>query len=157
MKIIEYDNKFDNQIKDLLVELQNHIVKIDREKFNIITYDYREQYFKKTIDEVAKYQGKIFLLSDNNSIVGLIVGLINNDEIDTYDFKCPKRGRISELVVSSNVRNKGYGKILLNAMEEYLYNQGCKNILIGVFSYNDKAINFYEKNGYHIRMTEMIK
>lgn len=157
MKIIEYNTGYDEQIKDLLCELQNHIVKIDTEKFNIISEDFREKYFETTMEQVMKHQGKMLLLEDNGIILGLVVGLINNDEIDDYDFKCPKRGRVSELVVSESARNKGFGKILLNAVEEYLYSQNCRNILIEVFAYNEKAIEFYENNGYHARVIEMIK
>lgn len=155
--IIEYDSKYDNKIKDLLVELQEHIVSIDKEHYNVVGDNYAEEYFNKTLDEVEKYEGKIYLYKDNENICGLIVGLINNEEIDTYDFKAPKRGRISELVVSSKHRNMGCGKVLLGAMEDYLRSVGCKDILIGVFAYNEGAINFYKKNGYHTRMTEMIK
>ena len=42
-------------------------------------------------------------------------------------------------------------------MEKYLKSVGCEDILIEVFAYNDGAMKFYEKNGYHIRTTEMIK
>lgn len=157
MKVIDYDSRYDEQIKDLLCELQNHIVKIDIEKFNVIKDDFREKYFEFTMEQVVKHQGKILLLEDDGLILGLAVGLVNNDETDNYDFKCPKRGRVSELVVSEGARGKGFGKILLNAVEEYLYNQNCKNILIDVFAYNEKAISFYENNGYHARVIEMIK
>lgn len=155
--IVEYDSKYDEKIKNLLVELQEHIVQIDKEHYNIIGNDYRKECFDKTMDEIKRYNGKMYLYKENDEICGLIVGLINNEEIDTYDFKAPKRGRISELVVSNKCRKKGYGKILLNSMENYLKSVGCKDILIGVFAYNGGAINFYEKNGYHTRMTEMIK
>ena len=60
MEIIDYSSKYDNDIKDLLVELQEHIVKIDEEKYNILTDDYREKYFEKTMSEVNKFEGKIF-------------------------------------------------------------------------------------------------
>ena len=87
----------------------------------------------------------------------MIVGLINNEETSEYDFKAPKRGRITELIVSKNCRGKGYGKKLLNYMEQYLIDNGCKDILLGVFGYNENAIKFYEKNGYHIRTIDMTK
>lgn len=157
MNVIEYNEKYDEQIKLLLDELQEHIVNIDKEKFNIKKENYKEEYFKKTKEEIIKYQGKMLLLEDNENILGLIVGVINNEEIDTYDFKCPKRGRITELVIKKTIRGKGLGKILLNSMEDYLKKEGCKNILISVFGYNDKAISFYEKNKYHTRLIEMIK
>ena len=104
--IIEYDEIYNEQIKDLLTELQEHIVDIDKEKYNIMTKEYREEYFKKTIEEIKRYDGKMFLYKDDNKILGLIVGIINNEETTEYDFKAPKRGRVSELVVTKNTRSK---------------------------------------------------
>ena len=118
--IIEYSKKYIEDIKDLLVELQNYIVEIDREKYNIITDGYGEKYLKKTIEEVEKNDGKIFLYLENNKVVGLIVGIINNEETSDYDFKAPKRGRITELIVSKNIRSKGIGSMLLEEMTKYL-------------------------------------
>lgn len=155
--IIEYESKYDEEVKNLFVELQEHIVQIDKEHYNVVGNNCRQEYFNKTIEEIARYNGKMYLYKENEEICGLIVGLINNEEIDTYDFKTPKRGRITELVVLSKYRKKGYGKILLNSMEKYLKSVGCRDVLIGVFAYNDSAIRFYERNGYHIRMTEMVK
>lgn len=155
--IIEYNEKYKEEVKDLLVELQEYIVSIDKEKYNIITKEYRDNYFNKTMDEIYKYEGKMYLYKDNDKIIGFIVGLINNLEESTYDFKCPKRGRITELVVSKHYRKSGVGSILLHSMEDYLKSVGCKDILLGVFAYNENAIKFYEKNGYHIRMHDMTK
>ena len=155
--IIEYEEKYAQEVKDLLVELQEHIVNIDVEKYNIITPQYREIYFTKTLDEVKKYDGKIFLYKENDRIVGLIIGIMNLDAEVTYDFNAPKRGRISELIVSKKCRSKGIGQKLLKAMEEYLKTCGCQDILIEVFGYNERAIQFYEKMGYHTRMIEMTK
>ena len=155
--IIEYDEIYDEQIKDLLVELQEHIVDIDKEGYNILTNEYREEYFKKTIEEIKKYEGKMFLYKENNEVLGLVVGLINNEETKEYDFQAPKRGRVSELVVTKKTRSKGIGKQLLDKITEYFKENNCKDILIAVFAYNEDAIRFYEKNNYHTRMIEMTR
>ena len=155
--IIEYDEIYDEQIKDLLVELQEHIVDIDKEGYNILTNEYREEYFKKTIEEIKKYEGKMFLYKENNEVLGLVVGLINNEETKEYDFQAPKRGRVSELVVTKKIRSKGIGKQLLDKITEYFKENNCKDILIAVFAYNEDAIRFYEKNNYHTRMIEMTR
>jgi len=155
--IIEYDKKYDEEIKNLLVQLQEYIVAIDKEKYNILTPEYKEKYFAQTLEEVSKYKGKILLFKENNKIVGLIIGLIDCEECNDYDFVAPKRGRISELIVSKESRAHGIGSKLLTSMEEYLKSVGCQDVLIAVFGYNDKAINFYSKSGYHTRMFEMTK
>lgn len=155
--IIEYNKQYDEQIKDLLVELQEHIVSIDKEKYNIITNEYRDMYFKKTMNEIDKCNGKMYLYEDSGMILGLVVGIINNEEIHDYDFDAPKRGRVSELIVTQKIRSKGIGTKLLEHITNYLKDNNCKDILIEVFGYNENAIRFYEKNGYHIRMIDMIK
>ncbi len=157
LEIINYSNKYNESIKDLLVELQEYIAEIDKEKYNILTNEYREKYFKKTMDEVNKYEGKIFLAIENEKVIGLIVGLINNEEESTYDFKAPKRGRVTELVVSKECRSNGIGKQLLDKMEKYFKEVGCKGVLIDVFAYNENAQKFYYKNGYFNRNVEVMK
>ena len=152
MQIIEYNSKYDEQIKTLLVELQEYIAQIDKEGYNI-----KELYFQKTMEEINSCNGKIFLASQNEKIVGLIIGVVNNEEENSYDFKAPKRGRITELIVSQKYRTSGIGQILLNKMEEYLKNIGCKAILIECFGYNTNALKFYQKNGYFNRAIEMMK
>lgn len=154
--IIEYSSEYESVVKDLLVELQEYIESIDKECYNIIGTNFREKYFNKTIEEINKYEGKMYLYKEDK-ILGLIVGIINNDEIETYDFKAPKRGRITELVVSKEARGKNIGTKLLTAMEKYLKDNACEDILLGVFAYNESAYRFYQKHGYHNRLIDMTK
>ena len=91
--IIEYDSKYDKDIINLFIELQEHIADLDREGYNILTANYGHLYLKKTLEEVKKYNGKILLYKIDQDILGLVVGLINNDAEDSYDFKAPRRGR----------------------------------------------------------------
>ena len=155
--IIEYNNKYDEDIKRLLEELQIYIASLDEEGYNIVTREFKEKNFIETMEEVEKYEGKILLYQEDNNITGLIIGIINNEEEETYNFIAPKRGRITELIVSHQSRSKGTGTKLLLAMEDYLKSVGCEDILLGVFAYNEKAKNFYEKHGYHNRMIDMTK
>ena len=83
--------------------------------------------------------------------------IIEFDENDYLDYKCPKEGEITELIVSSKCRNKGLGKQLMQKMEDYFKEMDCEYILVDVFAYNEKAIKFYDKNGYHSRMYTNIK
>lgn len=155
--IVEYDSKYDKEIKDLLVQLQQYLADMDIEGYNIVGDGYRDKYFEKTLEEVKKCNGKILLYKNNEKIVGLIVGIINNDNTIRYDFKAPKRGRITELVVDKDYRGKGIGKELLLKMKEHLKSNGCEKMMIAVFGYNESAIKFYKENGFHIRMLDMIE
>ena len=155
--IIDYTELYKEDVKNLLLELQEHIHSVDPEGYNIVGPDYREMAFLDTMEDVNKYDGKIMLYIEDNQVLGMVIGIINNEVEETYNFRAPKRGRISELVVKKDVRSKGIGSILLKKMEEYLHSVGCESILIGCFAYNSEAVEFYERNGYHNRMLDMIK
>ena len=158
MKIIEYEEKYLEDVRNLLVELEEYIVSIDKDNLDMVHPDYREKMAIKDLKEVTENNGKCYLALEENKVVGLIMGCIfPYDEYDYLDYKCPKRGEITELVVSNNVRSKGIGNMLISKMEEYFKSLGCEYILVDVFAYNDNAIKFYDKNGYHSRMYTNIK
>ena len=158
MQITEYENKYLENIRNLLVELEKHIVEIDEDKLDIINKDYREKMALFDIEEVTKNDGKIFLAIERDEVVGLIMGIIRKWENKDYlDYKCPKTGVITELVVSKQYRRKGTGNELITKMEEYFRSIKCEYITVDVFAYNNSAIDFYNRNGYHNRMLKMIK
>jgi ribosomal protein S18 acetylase RimI-like enzyme len=158
MEIIEYNEKYLEDVRDLLVELGEYIVSIDKDNLEIIHPDYREKLALVDLLDVKNNHGKCYLAIENNKVIGLIMGTIPPySEYDYLDYKCPKRGRVTELVVTKKIRKSGVGKLLMNKMEDYFKSQGCEYVLIDVFAYNENAINFYDKQGYHHRMHVDIK
>ena len=158
MKVIEYENKYLEDVRDLLVELEEYIVSIDKDELDQVGKDYREKMALMELEEVNKNNGKCYIAVENNKAIGLIMGCIfPYDEKDYLDYKCPKKGEITELIVSKKARGQGIGKVLMNKMEEYFKSLGCEYILLDVFAYNVNAIKFYEKEGYHSRMYKEIK
>ena len=152
MKIIEYDSIYDEQIKNLLVELQNYLIDIDDWHTQVMIPKYRENIFKLDMNKVKKQNGKIYLSIENGIVNGLIIGIVEEkDEIDKLTNDCAKTGSVLELVVKSNIRGNGIGKSLLDKIEEYFRSIYCKRINIEVFGPNKKGLNFYEKNDYIIR------
>lgn len=158
MEIIEYNANYIKQVKNLLVELQEHIVAIDNWLLNILTSDYREKYFEKTMQNIAKNQGKMFLAVKNDKLLGMICGnVVAWDEYDKIDYTCPKTGDVTELIVSKNVRHGGVGCALLETMENYFKSIGCKYCHIDVFEPNEMAKSFYAKHNYTTRMRSLSK
>ena len=157
MKIIEYEDKYLNDVRDLLVELEEYIVSIDKDSLDQIHPEYREKMALVDLDEVSNNNGKCYLAIEDK-VIGLIMGTIPEyDKYDYLDYKCPKRGVITELIVSKKVRNNGIGKKLMEKLESYFKSCGCEYVLVDVFAYNEKAIKFYDKLGYHHRMYTDIK
>lgn len=152
MKIIEYNSKYDEQVKDLLVELQQYLIDIDNWQTQVMLSEYREETFKIDLRKVNSQEGKIYLAIKNNLIIGLVIGVVEEkDEIDKLTNDCAKTGSVIELIVKYNIRGNGIGKLLLEKIEEYFKTINCKRINIEVFGSNKKALNFYEKNGYITR------
>lgn len=156
--IVEYEDKYIEQVKDLLVELEEYIVSIDKDNLDIVGKDYREKYAYNMLEDVSKNNGKVYLFVENEKVLGLIAGIIRKyDEADYLDYKCPKAGRITELVVSKEARAKGIGNTLMKKAEEYFKEKECEYVYLEVFAYNEGAVKFYEKNNYHARMHDLIK
>ncbi len=158
MKIIEYEDKYLEDVKDLLVELEEYILTIDEDNLDKLDYEYRDKMALLDLKEVKKNNGKCYLAIEEEKTIGLIMGYVRSyDKYDYLDYKCPKSGEVSELVVSKSARGKGIGKKLMDKMENYFKSIGCEYIFIDVFAYNKNAIEFYNKHGYHTRMLIDVK
>ena len=158
MKIIEYEERYLEDVKDLLVELEEYILTIDKDELDQLHPEYREKMAILDLKEVEENNGKCFLAVEDNKAIGLIMGtIIQYDENDYLDYKCPKSGEITELIVTTKIRSTGVGQALMNKMEQYFKYLGCEYIFVDVFAYNQKGINFYNKQGYHPRMHIGIK
>jgi len=158
MKIIEYEDKYLEDVKNLLVELEEYILTIDKDHLDQLHPEYRDKMAVLDLEEVANNNGKCFIAVEDNKAVAVIMGIVGKyDEYDYLDYKCPKRGEITELIVSKSIRSNGVGKQLMEKMEDYFKSIGCEYVMIDVFAYNDLAINFYNRQGYHPRMLVDIK
>lgn len=158
MIIREYEIKDREQIKALLVELQEYVVEIDKFNLNMIADSFKVDYFKFMMRDCAANKGKVFVAEDEQKVVGFIAGFVQTyDERDKLDYSCPKKGIIAELIVSKNSRNNGAGKLLLDKMEDYFKSINCEFVQLDVFSYNDSAKKFYAKNNYEERIVTLFK
>lgn len=158
MEIVEYEEKYLEDVRNLLVELEEYIVSIDKDELDQVHPEYREKMALVDLKNVKENEGICYLAIDNDKVVGLIMGCIfPYDKYDYLDYKCPRRGEIIELIVTKKVRSKGVGKLLMDKIETYFKEKGCEYVFVEVFGYNENAYNFYQKDDYHTRMYHMIK
>ena len=156
--IIEYEEKYLDDVRDLLVELEEYIISIDKDNLDALHPEYRKKMALVDLEELEKNEGKCYLYIENEKALALIMGCVRPyDKYDYLDYKCPRAGNITELMVSQKLRSKGIGQELINKMEEYFKNINCEYVLVDVFAYNENAFNFYSKKDYHSRMHTMIK
>ena len=158
MEIIEYKEKYLEDVKDLLVELEEYIISIDKDELDTLHPEYRNKMAILDLEEVKNNSGKCFLAIEDDKAIGLIMGIVKPyDEFDYLDYKCPKIGEITELIITNKTRSKGIGQTLINNMQEYFKSIDCEYVLVDVFAYNEIGKNFYGKNNFHNRMEIMIK
>ena len=158
MEIIEYEEKYLEDVRDLLVELEEYIVSIDEDHLDQVGKDYREKMALVDLEEVKNNNGKCYLAIEDGKAIGVIMGIIRKwEERDYLDYKCPKNGVVTELIVTKKTRSSGVGTLLVEKMEEYFKEQDCEYVSIDVFAYNTNALKFYSKFGYHPRMINTIR
>ena len=138
--------------------MEKYIVSIDEDHLDVASEDYREKMIITDLKNVNDNNGKVYLAILDNQVIGLIMGIIYKyNEEDNLDYKCPKKGIVTELIVTNKVRARGIGNMLMNKMEEYFKTEGCEYISLDVFSYNKNAIDFYQRKGFNNRMNVMLK
>ena len=158
MEIIEYKEKYLEDVKDLLVELQRNNIALDKDKLEVLHPEFRDRMALLELEDIRNNNGKCYLAVENKKAVGLIMGYIMSyDMYDYLDYKCPIRGKITDLIVSKSIRNNGIGNKLVKTMENYFKESGCEYIMVDVFGYNEPANKYYEKLGYRTRIMKKIK
>ena len=80
-----------------------------------------------------------FVIEIDNIIIGLALYYF---KYSTWKGKCLFH---EDIIVKENVRNKGYGKKLFNAVVEVAKNTGVKRMEWQVLDWNKNAIEFYNK------------
>ncbi len=68
-----------------------------------------------------------------------------------------RRAFIYDIVIDAAQRGKGYGEATMRALEEELRPTDLTHIELNVFGHNSVARALYDKMGYHVAATYMLK
>ena len=103
------------------------------------------------IKRKSAYQPDLFLVGKQSSkVIATVIG--------GYD---GFRGWVYHLAVDPELRSKGYGQLMMTAIEKKLYKLGCIKINLQIRMGNREVINFYESIGYkiedHTSMGKLLK
>lgn len=79
----------------------------------------------------------VFLVAEEDHIAGYI-GM----------YQMPPEGEITNVAVAADDRNKGYGKALVNKMQQWAVEHGINRIVLEVRAGNAGAIHVYESLGF---------
>lgn len=158
IKISEYQSIYEDDVKELLVQLQEYLTEIDPYDVQTVAVDYSEEYFHLLMNNLQNNSGKMLLALLDGKAVGMIAALVEEkDCVDRLTTRCPKRGKIAELIVDEAFRGHGIGKKLIDEAEQYFKTLKCEFISVDVFAPNRTARDFYAKHGYGERNIEVLK
>ncbi|MEI6462294.1 MAG: GNAT family N-acetyltransferase [bacterium] len=159
--ITEYSDKDKAEICILFNKFGEYLKNLDQKylKLLIVPEGYGESWHNMMINDVKEKRGKIYVLRDNNKIIGFISGVIFDvgNSKDEKDCKPHRMGRVTELYVDEAYRGKGLGSKLIAEIERYFRIQNCFKVNIEVFGPNQSAYNFYKKHGYTDRNYDLAK
>ncbi len=118
--------------------------------------------YPTTVAEMRERFKSIVVHPDYRTILAVIddeiVGMAGLHKGNFYE----KNGmylRILAFVVKQNIRNKGIGKILIKASEDWAVEQGLHTIIINSGNRDDRKVAhvFYHKMGYTIKSSGFVK
>ena len=70
--ITEYEDKYLEDIRDLLVELEEYILTIDKDELDQLHPEYREKMALVDLEDVKNYNGKCYIAVENDKAIGLL-------------------------------------------------------------------------------------
>ena len=106
------------------------------------TLDIKPYYFYSSIEELRDKKERIFILKENNELIGSVAILDN--EID-------------DLIVNKKYQGKGYGKKLLLYAINKMQNLKVEKITLHVAKWNEKAVKLYENSGFKYVKIENVR
>jgi ribosomal protein S18 acetylase RimI-like enzyme len=106
------------------------------------------------------------ILNDENAAIFVIehgaelIGFIHVYVKSTPDIAIvvPRRYAVIEtLMVKNGFKRQGLGKLLVKAAEDWSKGKGASSVNLSVYDFNQSAIDFYKKVGYHTLSIRMEK
>lgn len=150
MNIRRADKRDMDKIKDLLNQVLtvHHNGRPDLFKANC------RKYTDSELEELIKDDARPIFVADEEGVLGYAFCVIKetkNNNILT-DIKTLY---IDDLCVDENIRGKHVGTALYNYVKEYAKEIGCYNVTLNVWSCNESAQQFYERQGLKPQKTTL--
>lgn len=139
--------------KDIFVHLYSQLLEFNRknnppdENFeqNLIA---RKEMAKNLFDQ-QDHHHLILLAFIDEEPVGFIRAHIYQPDYTT-DLVEDWAGNIDELFVRQGFRGNNIGQLLITEAEEWMKENGVNHVTLQMYSWNDRAGEFYEKQGFEV-------
>ncbi|TFG25877.1 MAG: GNAT family N-acetyltransferase [Promethearchaeota archaeon] len=123
--------------KEFSMKYYKDLIQIWRESGVSVGSSDEEDQIKKVLDR----NPNLFLVGIiDNKVIAVVIGAFDG-----------RRGYVHHLAVSPKSQNKGYGRKLMEELNERFRNLNVHKVHLFIEKYNEGVINFYKKLGWEIR------
>ncbi|MDX5481607.1 MAG: GNAT family N-acetyltransferase [Hymenobacteraceae bacterium] len=112
-----------------------------------IDYMFGVIYTEQALQEQMKQGQTFLLLYEGEQPIGFASYSLKDPEEKIY--------KLNKIYMLPQTQGKGYGKVLLTAVEKEVKQKGAAKLDLNVNRYN-RARDFYERCGYHVHLQEDI-
>jgi len=110
--------------------------------------DIVDQYLTALKQDCQRYSGRILVVEVDQEIVGYVCLHCRYRSGSPYDGP-DEYGYISDLVIRTPWRGRGYATTLIETAEQFARTQQVKWLRIGVLASNTPALALYRQHGFH--------
>ena len=106
---------------------------------------YSEAELKRLLQDETR---PIFVCMNGDTLLGYAFCILKEVKDDRLLEDC-KTLYVDDLCVDETSRGNGVGKALMTHAVQYAKDCGCRNVTLNVWSFNEKAMRFYQSFGMH--------
>ena len=136
------------RIRELLVQIGGMHHEARPDIFNPATPKFDANELREIMESSSRFI--IVAVDDSDNVLGHLFCQIRESDGQGVVAKF-KTMWIEDLCVDENIRSKGIGSLLFDAVEKLAKEQQCCSITLNVWEFNEVAKLFYERNGMSIQ------
>jgi ribosomal protein S18 acetylase RimI-like enzyme len=135
-----------NELRELSYKTYNDTFKDANTPSNMKSYLEKAFDINKLHNELLNTNSQFYFLYVNDELAGYLK--LNESDAQTEAYG-PQSIEVERIYVKKEFHSKGLGRVLLNKAIALANEQRKSFIWLGVWEKNDKAINFYKRNGFY--------
>lgn len=96
---------------------------------------------------IGKDDAAVLVAEEEDFLIGAVAVFVSSSVPHSFLTSRP-RGHIATIVITERYRDRGIGRKLMAAAEEYAKGKGAQDIKLEVMAFNTGAMDFYRDLGY---------
>lgn len=139
LKIVEYKDRYKEKVVDLLVEIILNEFDMNENVEDIRNFDYNS--YKNS-------GGNLWLaIDENDNVIATSAIQVNNEK---------NEAKLVRVYLNKEYRGTGVATEMLNMAIDFVKSINFNRIILGTYKKLERAVKFYEKNGFKEIYTDII-